>query len=160
MEERFPLGAVVEGAVTKLLDFGAIIEIDGSIEGLVHISELSYDKVEAVEDILKVGDMVRAKIISLIPQERKIGLSLKRLTEEEASAEYSEYLKQQRAEQTTTLGDVFGSALSALGLEGEELVDGNSEVEEAPAPATVEDEDATEAEEGAAPEADESEESA
>ena len=160
VEERFPLGAVVEGAVTKLLDFGAIIEIDGSIEGLVHISELSYDKVEAVEDILKVGDMVRAKIISLIPQERKIGLSLKRLTEEEASAEYSEYLKQQRAEQTTTLGDVFGSALSALGLEGEELVDGNSEVEEAPAPATVEDEDATEAEEGAAPEADESEESA
>ena len=138
VEERFPLGTVVEGAVTKLLDFGAIVEIDGSIEGLVHISELSYDKVEAVGDIVKAGDTVRAKVISLIPQERKIGLSLKRLTEEEASAEYSEYLKQQRAEQTTTLGDVFGSALSALGLEDEGAVDASPSVEEAPAPSTVE----------------------
>jgi small subunit ribosomal protein S1 len=149
VEERFPLGTVVEGAVTKLLDFGAIIEIDGNIEGLVHISELSYDKVDAVGDIVKAGDMVRAKVISLIPQERKIGLSLKRLTEEEASAEYSEYLKQQRAEQTTTLGDVFGNALSALGLEGEDGSMSSPSVEEAPAPATF-DSDSVEEEEIAA----------
>jgi small subunit ribosomal protein S1 len=149
VEERFPLGTVVEGAVTKLLDFGAIIEIDGNIEGLVHISELSYDKVDAVGDIVKAGDMVRAKVISLIPQERKIGLSLKRLTEEEASAEYSEYLKQQRAEQTTTLGDVFGNALSALGLEGEDGSMSSPSVEEAPAPATF-DSDSVEEEEVAA----------
>jgi small subunit ribosomal protein S1 len=63
----------------KVLDFGAIVEIDDAIEGLVHISELSYDKVNLVSDVANEGDKLRAKVISLIPEERKIGLSLKRL---------------------------------------------------------------------------------
>ena len=114
IEERYPLGAVVEGKVTKVLDFGAIVEIDQAIEGLIHISELSYEKVGSVTDVCKEGDTVRAKVISLIPEERKIGLSMKRLSEEEASEEYSAYLKAQRAEQTTTLGEVFAQQLSGL----------------------------------------------
>ena len=114
IESRYPLGSVVEGLVTKILDFGAIVEIDEAIEGLIHISELSYDKVASVTDVCRENDRVRAKVISLIPEERKIGLSMKRLSEEEASEEYSEYLRQQRAEQATTLGDVLGSALSAI----------------------------------------------
>ncbi len=114
IEERYPLGAVVEGKVTKVLDFGAIVEIDQAIEGLIHISELSYEKVGSVTDVCKEGDTVRAKVISLIPEERKIGLSMKRLSEEEASEEYSAYLKAQRAEQTTTLGEVFAAQLSGL----------------------------------------------
>jgi small subunit ribosomal protein S1 len=51
VESRYPLGSVVEGLVTKVLDFGAIVEIDDAIEGLVHISELSYDKVNLVSDV-------------------------------------------------------------------------------------------------------------
>ncbi len=121
VEARFPLGAVVEGKVTKVLDFGAIVEIDEAIEGLVHISELAFEKVGHVTDVVKEGAEVRAKVISLIPEDRKIGLSIKRLSEEEASEEYSQYLREQRAEQTTTLGDVFGAALVGVEVgEGED----------------------------------------
>ncbi len=119
VEDRYPPGSVVEGKVTKVLDFGAIVELEDAIEGLIHISELTYDKVGSVTEVCKEGDTVRAKVISLIPEERKIGLSMKRLSEEEASEEYSEYLRQQRAEQQTTLGDVFGDALSGLKLNDE-----------------------------------------
>jgi small subunit ribosomal protein S1 len=112
--DRYPIGAVVEGRVNKVLDFGAIVEIDEAVEGLIHISELSYDKIHAVGDVCKEGDIVRSKVISLIPEERKIGLSIKRLSEEEASEEYSAYLKQQRAEQTTTFGDVLASRLAGI----------------------------------------------
>ncbi len=114
VESRYPLGSVVEGIVTKILDFGAIVQIDDAIEGLVHISELSYDKVGLVSDVANEGDRLRAKVISLIPEERKIGLSLKRLSEEEASEEYSNYLKQQRAEQSTTFGELLAGQLSGI----------------------------------------------
>ena len=128
IEERYPLGSVVEGAITKLLDFGAIVQIDAAIEGLIHISELSYEKVASVSDVVRENDTVRAKVISLIPEERKIGLSMKRLSEEEASEEYSNYLRQQRAEQTTTLGEVFAEKLS--GIDASALPEGPEAEEE------------------------------
>ncbi len=139
VESRYPLGSVVEGHVSKLLDFGAIVEIDEAVEGLVHISELRYDKVNAVSDVVREGYTVRAKVISLIPEERKIGLSLKRLSEEEASAEYSAYVKEQRADQSTTLGDVLGAQLAGLTADdapAEEAVE--AAAEEAPADEAVE----------------------
>jgi small subunit ribosomal protein S1 len=140
VESRYPLGSVVEGHVSKLLDFGAIVEIDEAVEGLVHISELRYDKVNAVSDVVREGDTVRAKVISLIPEERKIGLSLKRLSEEEASAEYSAYVKEQRADQSTTLGDVLGAQLAGItadeGAPTEAVVE--AAAEEAPAEEVVE----------------------
>ena len=117
VEDRYPPGSVIEGNVTKVLDFGAIVEIEDAIEGLIHISELTYEKVNSVTDVVREGQGVRAKVISLIPEERKIGLSMKRLSEEEASEEYSEYLKAQRAEQSTTLGDLLGDALKDIKTE-------------------------------------------
>lgn len=120
VEDRYPPGSVIEGLVTKVLDFGAIVEIEDAIEGLIHISELTYEKVGSVTDVVKEGDKVRAKVISLIPEERKIGLSMKRLSEEEASEDYIEYLRQQRSEQSTTLGDVFGDALSGIKFQQED----------------------------------------
>jgi small subunit ribosomal protein S1 len=84
IDRRFPIGNLIEGKVTKLLDFGAIVELDPLIEGLIHISELSHEKVDSVESVVKEGDMVRAKVINLIPEERKIGLSVKRLSQEES----------------------------------------------------------------------------
>ena len=114
VEAKYPLGTVIEGKVTKILDFGAILQIEPAIEGLVHISELAYEKVGAVTDVVREGDTVRAKVIHIHPEERKIGLSIKRLSQEEASAEYSEYLKKQREEQTTTLGDVLAAKLGNI----------------------------------------------
>ena len=74
---------------------GAIVELDPLIEGLIHISELSHEKVDSVESVVKEGDLVRAKVINLIPEERKIGLSVKRLSQEESQADYEEFLEHQ-----------------------------------------------------------------
>ncbi len=116
IDRRFPIGNVIEGKVTKLLDFGAIVELDPLIEGLIHISELSHEKVESVESVVKEGDLVRAKVINLIPEERKIGLSVKRLSQEESQADYEEFLEMQSSQATTRFADL----LKDVNLEGEE----------------------------------------
>ncbi|HIA00457.1 MAG TPA: 30S ribosomal protein S1 [Myxococcales bacterium] len=106
VESRYPIGQVVEGVVNKILDFGAIVGLELEIEGLVHISEISHEKIEHVGKVLDEGQKVRAKVISLIPAERKIGLSIKRLLEHEASAEYQEFIDNQSTS-PTTLGDLI-----------------------------------------------------
>ena len=116
IDRRFPIGNVIEGKVTKLLDFGAIVELDPLIEGLIHISELSHEKVESVESVVKEGDLIRAKVINLIPEERKIGLSVKRLSQEESQADYEEFLEMQSSQATTRFADL----LKDVNLEGEE----------------------------------------
>jgi small subunit ribosomal protein S1 len=112
--EKYPPGSVIRGKVSKVLDFGAIIEIEDAIEGLVHISELSHEKVSSVTDVVREGQDVTAKVITLIPEERKIGLSLKRLSDEENDPEYAKYLAEQRADSSTKLGDVFASKFAGL----------------------------------------------
>lgn len=71
------IGDVVEGQITRIVPFGAFIQINENIEGLIHISEISYEHIEKVESILNVGDSVKAKVIKLIIEEQKIGLTLK-----------------------------------------------------------------------------------
>jgi small subunit ribosomal protein S1 len=72
-------GAEVTGKVTKILEFGAFMEVAPGVEGLVHISELDYRRVAKVEDVLKVDEVVRAKILKIDPQSRRISLSVKAL---------------------------------------------------------------------------------
>lgn len=79
VNKDFEVGQVVDGTISRVVPFGAFIQISNQIEGLIHISELSYDHVEQVADIVKVGQVVQAKIIKLIPEEQKIGLTLKGL---------------------------------------------------------------------------------
>ncbi len=108
VQDRFPVGSVVQGVVTKVLDFGAIVEISENVEGLVHISEIAENKVDKVTKHLNVGDQVRAVVISLIPEERKIGLSIRRFKQAESSGDYKEYLENmQKATAATTLGDLI-----------------------------------------------------
>lgn len=75
--ERYTIGQVVSGTVTRVASFGAFIQIEKDLEGLIHISELSYSHIDKVEDIVKVGEKITAKIIKLIPDEQRIGLTLK-----------------------------------------------------------------------------------
>jgi len=92
--ERFarenPPGSTVSGKVTKLAPFGAFVEIAPGVEGLAHISELSWNHVEVPEEILSVGDEVEAKIIDINLERRRISLSIKQLTPP-VEAEYEEY---------------------------------------------------------------------
>jgi len=71
-------GQIVQGKVTKLTNFGAFVELEPDLEGLLHISELSDDKVEGPQDIVKVGQDLEVKILRVDIEDRKIGLSLRR----------------------------------------------------------------------------------
>jgi small subunit ribosomal protein S1 len=75
--EKYHVGDLVTGTVTRLVTFGAFIRLENALEGLVHISELSHEHVRAVEDVLAPGQTIKAKIIKIITDEQKIGLSLK-----------------------------------------------------------------------------------
>ncbi|MEI6167504.1 MAG: 30S ribosomal protein S1 [bacterium] len=74
---RLKIGQMVKGKVTKLASFGAFVEIEEGIDGLVHISQISDDRVEKVKDVLKVGQEVEARIVRIDQVDRKIGLSIK-----------------------------------------------------------------------------------
>lgn len=76
-EHRYPRHSVVEGRVMRTTEFGAFIEIENGVEGLVHISELADRRVHAVEDVLKVGQTDRFRVLEIDEQERKIKLSRK-----------------------------------------------------------------------------------
>jgi small subunit ribosomal protein S1 len=69
----------VKGKVTKLTNFGVFVELQPGLEGLLHISELSDDKVESPEDLVKVGDEIEVKVLRVDTKDRKIGLSRKNL---------------------------------------------------------------------------------
>ena len=77
--QRYKTGDVVKGTVTKITNFGVFVGLEDGLEGLLHISELSEDKIENAEDVVKVGDPLEVKILRVDTDERKIGLSKKRV---------------------------------------------------------------------------------
>jgi small subunit ribosomal protein S1 len=80
LHEKFPVGAVVEGKVRNLTDFGAFIEIEEGIDGLVHVSNLSWTKrVKHPSEVLKKGDKVRAIVLAIEPDQRRLSLGVKQL---------------------------------------------------------------------------------
>jgi len=76
--EKYIAGQIVKGVVTKLTNFGVFVQLEPDLEGLLHISELSDQKVEGPQDIVNVGDDLEVKILRVDTDDRKIGLSLKR----------------------------------------------------------------------------------
>ena len=83
IDEKYKIGDLVNGKVTKLASFGAFVQLQDDIDGLVHISQISEDHVAKVKDVLKVGQEVEARVIKVDKIERRIGLSIK-------AANYSE----------------------------------------------------------------------
>lgn len=77
IEQEYPIGSIIEGTVSKITNFGAFIKLPSGIEGLVHISELSDQTVDKVEDVLKVGQKAQFRVLNVSKQDRKLGLSLK-----------------------------------------------------------------------------------
>ena len=77
IEKTMPVGALVKGKVTKITAFGAFVELDSGIEGLIHVTELSDQAFGKVEDVVSKGDEVTAKVIKLDPEHKKIALSIK-----------------------------------------------------------------------------------
>jgi small subunit ribosomal protein S1 len=103
---KYAVGTQLEVKVTKAADFGVFVELEPEIEGLIHISELSTERVEKTEDVAKPGDIIRAEVISIDREARKIGLSAKQITVKGDRAEVQKYSK--AGSSKTSLGDLFG----------------------------------------------------
>lgn len=90
--QKFPVGSVVKGKVSKIASFGAFVELEDGVDGLVHISQISDQRVEKVKDALTVGQEVEARVVKVDRGERRIGLSIRAMsmTEEEVKALASE----------------------------------------------------------------------
>lgn len=82
VERNYPQGAIVRGKVTKLADFGAFVELEEGVEALLHISEMSWERISRPAELLKEGDELEAKILKVDKARRKIRLSLKELKED------------------------------------------------------------------------------
>ena len=92
------VGDVIAGKITKTVDFGAFMEVKPGVEGLIHISQLSHDHVETVEEVVTKGDEVEAEVININPEERKIGLSIKELESKSESKTESTNKSQKQKE--------------------------------------------------------------
>ena len=106
IDTRFKVGDLVKGTVAKIASFGAFIQLEDDIDGLVHISQLSEDHVAKVKDVIKVGDEVEARVIKVDKVERRIGLSIK-------AAEYSE----EQLKKETAAFDALRPSSDLVGLE-------------------------------------------
>ncbi len=104
-------GDTVEGVISKLTDFGAFVEVAEGVEGLIHISELSNDKIEHPSKAVNVGDRLRLKVLKIDPKREKISLSLKAYQAEEDRREMKKYMENE-PRGLTNMGEIINSALS------------------------------------------------
>ena len=113
---RYRKGEIITGKVTNVTDFGAFVELEEGIEGLVHVSEISREKIEKPSDLLKVGDRVSALVLHIDPHERRIGLSLKEMKEKVEKAEIEKYISNQ-GPTPPSLGELIQEEIDRRGSE-------------------------------------------
>ncbi|MEM9400030.1 MAG: 30S ribosomal protein S1 [Verrucomicrobiota bacterium] len=109
IDAKYKIGDLVEGKVTKVASFGAFVQLADEIDGLVHISQISDQRVERVKDVLKVGDDVSARVIKVDKTERRIGLSMKAV---DYTPEQME--KERQALESMRSGDLLGTMSDAF----------------------------------------------
>lgn len=95
--EKYPVGSVVEGKVVRIVPFGAFVALEPTIDGLIHISQVSVRRIAKVEDEINVGDVVRCKVLEVNPEAKRISLSRKEVILEE-NPEIAEQMAAERAE--------------------------------------------------------------
>ena len=129
LEKKYPPGSRHEVTVKKIMEFGLFVELEPGVEGLIHISELSMDKVEKPEEVAKIGDVLKAEIMNVDLEARKIGLSVKQTQlREEVSTSDSANDKKADKDSSPSIEDkkakkesFFGKALKAsLGVKAGE----------------------------------------
>jgi small subunit ribosomal protein S1 len=131
-QQKFPVGSTIEGPVTKLMKFGAFVQITEGVEGLVHVSEISAEKhIDHPQDVLRAGQIVKAQVLAVDTEKRQIKLSMKQLV----PTGLGEYLEEHKQ------GDVVSGRVVEQGTESVvvELGDGiraNCKLAEAAAPSS------------------------
>ncbi len=106
VDERYDVGKEITGTVTNVTDFGIFVELEEGIEGLVHVSEISKEKIKTPIGRYNVGDVITAKVMNINSDERRIGLSVKRLDEDDDQALLSEYVNK-IGPATSTFGEIL-----------------------------------------------------
>ena len=107
---KYSPGTIVRGKATSVTDFGVFLEIEEGIEGLIHVSELSQEKVESPKDIANVGDEFEAAVLNVDTVDRKIALSVKQLNSHKEKAQVQEFLGAQK-QATSNLGALLQGAM-------------------------------------------------
>ncbi|MDA3902740.1 MAG: 30S ribosomal protein S1 [Desulfuromusa sp.] len=107
---RYPRGTIVKGKVTSVTDFGVFIELEEGIEGLIHVSELSKEKIESPKDFAEVGAELEAGVLQVDTADRKIALSIKNLDVQKEKAEVNEFMGAQKTA-TSNFGDLLQGAM-------------------------------------------------
>ncbi|USS92748.1 30S ribosomal protein S1 [Fructilactobacillus ixorae] len=122
IEEKAAVGSVLDGKVKRLVDFGAFVEVFPGVEGLVHISQISHKHIDKPSDVLKSGDDIKVKVLSIDPEEHRLALSMKAL--EEAPAEEAKQAPKRNVDDNSTanapeeesgftLGDILGEDINS-----------------------------------------------
>jgi small subunit ribosomal protein S1 len=110
---NYPIGSTVEGTITNVTDFGVFVQLEEGIEGLVHVSEISRDKVKTPVGMFTVADTLQAMVINVSADDRKIGLSVKALEEKDINdGEVPEEYAQKQTAGPSTFGDLLIAARS------------------------------------------------
>ncbi len=104
--ERYEVGKEITGTITNLTDFGIFVELEEGIEGLIHVSEISKEKIKTPVGMYNIGDVITAKVMNINSDERRIGLSIKRLEMEDEQSLLSEYVSSMKPA-TSTFGEIL-----------------------------------------------------
>jgi len=104
--ERYEVGKEITGTVTNLTDFGVFVELEEGIEGLVHVSEISKEKIKTPVGKFNIGDVITARVMNINSDERRIGLSIKRLEIEDEQSLLSDYVNNMKPA-TSTFGEIL-----------------------------------------------------
>ncbi len=116
---NYPSGAIVEGKITNVTDFGIFVQLEEGVEGLVHVSEISKEKITTPVGMYNVGDNLQVKVINVSSKDRKIGLSIKALDEDSSEGSLKDY-KKKLAAGPATIGDLLKEEMeSKAGTEAE-----------------------------------------
>jgi small subunit ribosomal protein S1 len=106
VSERYEVGKEITGTITNLTDFGIFVELEEGIEGLVHVSEISKEKIKTPMEKFKIGDVITARVMNINSDERRIGLSIKRMEIEDEQNLLSEYVNNM-GPATSSFGEIL-----------------------------------------------------
>ncbi len=106
VSQRYEVGSEISGVVTNLTDFGVFVELEEGIEGLVHVSEISKENVKSPKEHYNIGDTITAKVMNINSDERRIGLSIKRLEDDDDGRYLEEFAKNMKPA-TSSFGEIL-----------------------------------------------------
>ncbi|WP_289022612.1 30S ribosomal protein S1 [Desulfobacter postgatei] len=107
--ERYDVGKEISGVITNLTDFGVFVELEEGIEGLVHVSEISKENIKSPKDHYQIGETITAKVMNINSDERRIGLSIKRLNEDDDDNRYLEEIAKSSKPAASAFGEMLRS---------------------------------------------------